>query len=130
MSRRPKFKQAFIQPVKTNGKKQDQMHAAYQYLLDHSVPGKGGMFKATVFLKNFDHFLIKVRSRQQGIHRVDEGKAQQEFQEFEKDFASWKVEKLRNEKMSRRISGIDGDGTMGDRFILWLYRITRNYLQK
>ena len=106
------------------------MRAAYQYLLDHSVTGKGGMFKATVHVKNFDHFMTKVRSRAQGVHRVDEDDAKKEFEEFEKDFMTWKVEKLRNDKMSRRISSIDGSGTTGEKLVLWIYRLTRDYLQR
>ena len=130
MSRRPKFKHAFVQPVKTGGDKLDQMRAAYQYLLDHSVPGRGGMFKATVHIRNFDYFMIKVRSRASGVYRVVEDDAKKEFELFEKEYATWKVEKVRGENMGKRISGIDSRGTIQDRFVLWIYRLTRDYLQR
>lgn len=114
-----------IRPVKTDGVPLVEYEAVWQYILDHSLWTPYG-YKVVFWVRNRAEWDWKIQSRMRGVYRVDE---KLEEERCEKDAANFFITKKLNDRMGIMISKIDKGGAWYDKFALFIYRKTRDYIK-
>lgn len=107
---------------------EDDMDAAWQWLMDHASPSRNG-FKVTAYVKNKNDFRYRVLARGRGIYRNDEGNMKKEIEEFVSEYGQWKRETKISGMLGRRVDLLWKSGSLYERAIVCLYRLTRDYLR-
>lgn len=111
--------------AKNDGVPLAEHEAVWQYLIDHSIWTPYG-YKVLFWLRNKSDWEYRIKTRMDGVYRVDE---KAEELKLEKEAANFFITKKMNDRMGIMISKIDKGGRWYDKFALFLYRKTRDYIK-
>lgn len=120
MSEWVEFKKSFTQK---------QEDALWQYFIDHSRVQPTGYLGVLFYVKDVDDFWRRVYARANGdfmrYHKEDKEHRQLKYEHLMQELRAFRH---RGNHISRRCTHIDEHGTLWERFMLRLYRRTRDNL--
>lgn len=125
------MRSTWVEP-KQDGQPKDYVNGVWQYIVDHSqiVGNENPKYRAVLYVKDRKDFEWRVKARMKGVYRNDEKQMDDDYQKFLKEMVTWKYEQKLNKGMQEVTNRIDKEGSLIEKTILYIYRVTRNYLKK
>lgn len=103
--------------------------AIWQYVIDHAKVQKNGYLGIQFYVMNEEDFWARVQARRDGeFHRYEESDKLTRQQNNIRYYEYYLYNKHRSDKINKKVQYILKKGTLFERFLYLIYKLSRNKL--